>query len=114
VSTDRRAGGLANHPETVGNRNTCSDLKTFAGTGSVGKAVAKGLFEAPELILAAEGKLFVWADQAQVVGRWGKLWGEFGCWSRNSCHGVSRLEVMVGILTRSVDDWERRRANYPG
>ena len=71
MAADRRARGLADRAEPVGDRYAGGDLEALAGAGAVGEAVLERLLEPAQVVGLAEGQLRLGADDLDVVGRAG-------------------------------------------
>ena len=67
MATDRRACGLADRAETIGDRDAGGDLEALARARAVGETVLERLLEPPQMIRLAEGELGLGAAQLSLL-----------------------------------------------
>ena len=67
MAADRGAGGLADRPEPVGDRDAGGDLEALAGARAVGEAVLERLLEAAQVVGLAEGQLGLGAADGDLL-----------------------------------------------
>ena len=114
VAADRRAGGLADRAEAVGDRHAGGDLEALARARAVGEAVLERLLEAAQVVGLAERELGLGADHLDVVGRAGAERGRAPGRGRGERSAAGGAASSAGSLTAGEDGARAGRGQITG